>query len=225
MSSSWITWIVVTALTGNPLIGLAVVVALAWAGEGWFRGRMWTPNRWYQRWERIRRLRTDIAVNPHDATAKGQLGGLLMDRSPAEARTLLEEVHGRYPDMAVVAFHLGAARLNVGDGDGGRSAMEHALSLKKDVGYGEPMIRLGRFEAARGRYAEAITCFERALQVHTSSAEAMYELGMARKGAGDREGALRAWQDTIDLGKGAPDFKARQDRPWRIRAWVRSRLP
>lgn len=225
MSSSWLTWLVVTALTGNPLVGLAVVVVLAWAGEGWFRGRIWTPQRWWQRFERVRRLRSDVAINPHDATAKGQLGGLLVDRSPREAEALLAEVHERYPDMALVAFHLGAARLRLGDGEGGRAAIEHALSLKKDVGYGEPMIRMGDFEASRGRFAEAVACYERALRVHTSSAEATYKLGLARAGAGDAPGARAAWRDTLELGRGAPDFKARQDRPWRIRAWLRSRLP
>lgn len=224
MSSSWLTWTVVTALTGNPLVGLAVVLILAWAGEGWFRGRWWNPTRWWQRLERVRRLRADIAANPHDATAKAQLGGLLVDRAPAEAKVLLEEVHGRYPDMALVAFHLGAARLKLGDGAGGRAAIEHALGLKKDVGFGEPMIRLGDHELAAGRPAEAVACYERALQVHTSSAEALYKLGRAKAALGDREGARRAWAETLDLGRGAPDFKARLDRPWRFRAWFRSRF-
>jgi tetratricopeptide (TPR) repeat protein len=224
MSSSWIAWLVVNLLTGNPWLALLVAVAIAWGGEGWFRGRLWTPTRLWQRYTRIRRLRDDIAANPHDMTAKGSLGGLLIDRSPAEARALLEEVHARYPELALVAFHLGAARLNTGDTAGGQAAIEHALSVKRDVGYGEPMIRLGDHLAGLRRYEDAAAAYRRALTVHSSSAEACYKLGRALRAAGDKAGAQRAFLETLDLSPGAPAFKARVDRPWRIRAWLASRV-
>jgi tetratricopeptide (TPR) repeat protein len=134
-------------------------------------------------------------------------------------------VHQRFPDLALVAFHLGAARLNLGETDGGQAAIEHALSLKREVGYGEPMIRVGDHLLGLGRPADAAAAYERALTVHSSSAEAMFKLGRARRKAGDREGARAAWKETMDLVRGAPAFKARLDRPWRIRAWLWSRLP
>jgi tetratricopeptide (TPR) repeat protein len=220
MTSGWLLFWALTLFTGNPLVALVVVALFLWGGEAWYRGRAWTPMAWFQRQKRVGRLRDDLAANPHDATARGQLGGLLIDRSPAEARDLLQAVHDRYPEMALVAFHLGAARLNLGDTEGGAAAIEHALSKKAEIGYGEPMIRLGDHYRAKGRHAEAADCYRRAIKIVTSSAEAYVKLGWALQAAGDRAGAGAAMQSALDVSSGAPAFKRRIDRPWRLRAWL-----
>jgi tetratricopeptide (TPR) repeat protein len=220
MSGGWLLFWALTLFTGNPLVALVIVALFVWGGDSWYRGRLRTPMAMFQRAKRIRRLRDDLAANPHDATARGQLGGLLIDRSPAEARDLLQAVHDRYPEMALVAFHLGAARLNLGDTEGGARAIEHALSKKPETGYGEPMIRLGDHLRAKGRPAEAAACYRRAIGVVTSSAEAHVKLGWALHAAGDRAGAAAAMRQALEVSQGAPGFKRRVDRPWRLRAWL-----
>lgn len=216
---TWITYLLVSGLTGNPLLGVLVAAVVAWGAEGWLRGRFWSPAPLFRRWGRIRRLREDLAINPHDSTARAQLGGLLVDSRPNEARALLQEVHDRFPELALATFHLGAARLNLGDTDGGRQAIELALLVRADLGYGEPMIRLGDHLAGRKRYSDAIPCYEAALRVNQSSCEARVKLGWARRASGDRDGALAAFREALEVSRGAPAFKRRVDRPWTIRAW------
>lgn len=220
MGSSWIVYLLVTLITGNPLVGLLVAVAVLWGAEGWFRGRFWSPAAPFRRWQRIRALRDHLAASPHDATAAAQLGGMLVDRRPAEARSLLQAVHDRYPDMALVAFHLGAARLNLGDTAGGEAAIAHALALKADLGYGEPMVRMGDHFHAHGRSADAVGWYRKAAAVHRSSAEVRYKLGRALRATGDRPGARAAFREALEVTRGSPAFKRRLDRSWRVRAWL-----
>lgn len=220
MGSSWIVYLLVTLVTGNPIVGLLVALAVLWGAEGWFRGRFWSPMGLFRRWQRIRGLRDHVAASPHDATAAAQLAGFLIDVAPAEAIALLQPVHARYPDMALVAFHLGAARLNLGDTPGGEAAIAHALALKADLGYGEPMIRMGDHLHARRRSAEAVGWYRKAAGVHRSSAEIRFKLGRALKATGDKAAAQAAFREALDVTRGSPPFKRKLDRPWRIRSWL-----
>lgn len=218
--NTWLAWMATYALTGNPLVALAVAVVIAYSGESWWRGRLWRPWAFFQRWMRVRELYTTIDANPHDATARAELGRLLVERSRyAEALPQLEKAHERAPTVAGTTWLLGAAKLALGDLEAGRELVEKAISIRKDIGYGEPLCRLGDAYAAKGRWADAIDAYERARRIHTSSAEFAYKCGAARLASGDKTGAKADFDEAIQIWRGSPGFKAPRERSWALRSW------
>ncbi len=220
MSSSWLLYMLVVLLGGNPLLALALVVASAWGGNAWWRGRAWRPWAPLERWRKRRELRANLAVNPHDLTTRGELGRMLVERGQyAQARDELEQVCGRGKTLALPAWNLGQAYLKLGDLGAGQRWIEHALSLRKDLGYGQPVMDLGDYFFDRQRYADALPCYERGLAVHGGSIEGRYKLGRCRLATGDASGARAIFDEAIQAYDASPAFKRAQDRAWRWRAW------
>lgn len=220
LTSNWLLYMVVSLLTGSPWMGLLVVLALTWGANGWWRGRLINPFGPLRTRFRIGELRAQLGANPHNVNVRAELGGLLAERRPAEAKALLEEVQRRSPELPLPAYHLGLALLQLGETDAGRAAIERALAQRADLRFGEPMVKLGDHLLTRGRPADAVAAYERAVRVHDSHAEAWYKLGMAAKAAGNATRAREAWQEALASTEHAPAFKRRVDRPWRWRAWA-----
>lgn len=220
MFKSWLTYIFVSALTGSPLLGVLAVLLVWYGGTSFWLGRLPDPTSPFRTWSRIRRLRGEHGMNPHDVDVRTELGGLLATRSPGEAKSLLEEAVRKCPDLAQPAFFLGLAHLNLGETDAGRAQIERALSLKPELAFGEPLVRLGDHYAKKGDARAALAAYERATDVHCSYAEAWYKAGAAAKAAGDAAKAKAHWRETLASTDHAPAFKRRQDRKWRWRAWI-----
>jgi tetratricopeptide (TPR) repeat protein len=216
---TWLTYIVVSQLTGSPLLGIAVVLAVWFGGSAFWLGRLPDPTAPLRRWSRIRALRAELGMNPHNVDVRTELGGLLATRQPAEAKAILDEAVRRCPDLAQPAWYLGLARLELGDTEGGRTAIERALTLKPDLAFGEPLVRLGDHYARKGNPRAALTAYERATDIHCSYAEAWYKAGRAARAAGQLHKAKAHWTETLASTEHAPPFKRRLDRPWRWRAW------
>lgn len=222
--NTWLIWLIALSVSGNPLIAAAVVVGFLWIGDGWWRGRLWAPWVIVQQWLRIRELDAHVALAPHDGTARAELGRLLVGRgAPARALPHLEAACEKSPELAFPAYYLGLARLGVGDFDGGRVAIERAVSIRKDLDYGAPLAALGDASAKAGRTTEAIAYFERALTSNRSSVQLHHKLGLAKLTAGDRAGAQEALAHAQALYRTAPPFKRRQERMWAWRAWWAAR--
>lgn len=217
--SNWLLYFFISSVTGSPLLGLLVLAALWYGGSGWYFGRLSTPFGPLKERLRIRRLRGELSVNPHNVNVRAELGGLLATRSPDEAKKLLQEVCQRAPELPLPHYYLGLALLALGDTAAGRASIERALAIRPDLRYGEPWVRLGDHYASRGQGAEAIAAYRKATAAHTSYAEAWYKLGAALKRAGDRDAGREALQETLQSTEHAPAFKRRVDRSWRWRAW------
>ena len=223
MDQQFLFYLIASALTRSPVAGLMIAVAATWAAEGWWRGRLWRPWRMFDRWVRVRALRTTVATNPHDATARGELGRLLVERGGfAEAVAVLEPVVERYPKLPSPWYYLGRARLGLGDARG-VDAVRSALELRPDIDYGAPWLRIGDFARDRADVPAAIEAYTQALAIHGSCAEAHYKLGLCWKTLGDNAAARAAFSQAIDAWQHAPPFKAPVDRPWGLRAWVAAR--
>jgi tetratricopeptide (TPR) repeat protein len=220
MLKSWFTYFVVSQVTGSPLLGAAVVLAL-WAGGGtWFFGRLPDPSALFRTWSRIRTLRAELGMNPNHTDHRAELGGLLATRRPSEAKDLLEAVVKRHPELALAVYHLGVAHLALGETEAGRAAIERALAIRKDLRFGEPLVVLGDHYTRLGQHAVALAAYERATVIHTSSAEAWFKAGRAAASSGDTATAKKHWEEALASTAHAPGFKARKDRPWRWRAWL-----
>jgi tetratricopeptide (TPR) repeat protein len=216
-----ITWV-----TGNPLLALVVVLVITAAGYGYLFGRLFRIPRAVNRWLAIRELDRAVHTNPHDATARADLGRLLVEAGqPARALSHLEAARARAPEVPENAYYLGAARLRLGDAAGGRPLIEEALGRDPRLGYGEPHLRLADYYLDHGQATEALVHLERFTKLHASSVEGRYKLARAHLAAGRADRARAALDDAVRAYRGAPSFKRREERAWRLRAgWLRWRI-
>jgi tetratricopeptide (TPR) repeat protein len=218
---------VLTWMTGNPLLALVVVIVVTAAGYGYISGRVFRIPRAVNRWLTIRELDRVVGTNPHDATAQADLGRLLVEAGQAaRAVSHLESAHARAPEVAETAYYLGAARLRLGDGARGRPLIEEALARDPRLGYGAPYLRLADYYLDQGQPAEALTHLARFAEMHASSVEGQYKLARAYLATGRADRAPAALDEAVRAYRGAPWFKRREERLWRLRVgWLRWTLP
>ena len=214
---------VLTWMTGNPIVALVIVLVVSAAGYGYVSGRLFRIPRAVNRWISIRELNRTVATNPHDATAQADLGRLLVEAGqPARALSHLEAARARAPEVAETTYYLGAARLRLGDAATGRPLIEEALARDPRLGYGEPHLRLADYYLDHDRPGEALPHLERFHEVHASSVEGQYKRACAYLATGRTDLARAALEEAVRAYRGAPRFKRREERLWRLRAgWLR----
>jgi tetratricopeptide (TPR) repeat protein len=209
-----LTWI-----TGNPLLAVLVIVALSL--PGWWAGSRWAFrfSRKVRSWGEAGRLRRSLAINPHDAKARTDLGAILArQRRFREARAELEQALPRVDDLPDANYYLGLCLLNDGDADRGRELVERALAINPKFGYGEPYLRLGDFHVGRKEVEPAAARYRQATEIYGSSVEAWCKLGQALHDLGRRDEAREALQEAIASYRTAPWYRRSDDRPWKRRA-------
>jgi tetratricopeptide (TPR) repeat protein len=209
-----LTWI-----TGNPLLAVLVIVALSL--PGWWAGSRWAfrLSRKVRSWGEAGRLRRSLAINPHDAKARTDLGAILARQGRfREARVELEQALPRVDDLPDANYYLGLCLLNDGEADRGRELVERALAINPKFGYGEPHLRLGDFHIGRKELEPAATRYRQATDVYGSSVEAWYKLGQTLHDLERRDEAREALQEAIASYRTAPWYRRSDDRPWKRRA-------
>jgi tetratricopeptide (TPR) repeat protein len=209
-----LTWI-----TGNPLLAVLVLIALSlpgwWASSRW----AWRLSRRVRGWGEAGRLRRELAVNPHDATARTELGAILVRNGRfGEARAELEKAMPRADDLPEANYSLGLCLLHDGEMEKGRELVERALAINPKFGYGEPSLRLGDFRAERGEWEQAAERYRQATNIHSSSVEGWFKLGQALEHLGKRDEARAALQEALISYRTAPWYRRSEDRPWKRRA-------
>lgn len=216
-----LTWI-----TGNPLLAVLAVLLVTAAGYGYATGALVRLPRELERWTTIRELERSARTNPHDATARADLGRLLVEAGrPARALPHLEAAAARAPEVNETLYYLGAARLGVGDLAGGRPLVEQALARDPKLRYGEPHLRLADYYLARGEAREALPHLERFTALHASSVEGRYKLARAWLATGRPDRARAVLDEAVQAHRTSPGFKRREERLWRLKAsWLRRRL-
>ena len=209
-----LTWI-----TGNPLLAVLVLIALSlpgwWASSRW----AWRLSRRVRAWGEAGRLRRELAVNPHNAAARTELGAILVRHGRfGEARAELEKAMPRADDLPQANYSLGLCLLHDGEVEKGWELVERALAINPKFGYGEPYLRLGDFRAERAEWDQAAERYRQATSIHSSSVEGWYKLGQALEHLGKRDEARVALQEAITSYRTAPWYRRSEDRPWKRRA-------
>lgn len=217
--SRFFVFALLTWITGNPLLAVVVIALLSL--PGWWAGSRWAfrLSRKVRSWGEAGRLRRALAINPHDAKARADLGAILARQGRfGEARAELEQAWPRVDDLAEANYYLGLSLMNDGEVERGRALVEKALSLNPKFGYGEPYLRLGDFRAERGEWAQAAERYRQATDIYGSSVEGWSKLGQALDESGRPDEARAALREALAAYRTAPWYRRAEDRPWKRRA-------
>jgi tetratricopeptide (TPR) repeat protein len=222
MSGSWMAWLLLSWLTGNPVLALIVVAAIWWLGDRATFRVLPDPFRFLARGRRVADLRRTLSTNPHDRRARFELGTLLLEaRRPEEAAELLRKNAEAGDDDLHTSFALGAALARTGDRDGAERLLAAARARDPSFRLGEIDLELGRMRLQMGDAAGALEPLRRLVAARPGTVEGRYWLARALEQQGDAAGATRsrdeAWREYAAL----PRFRRSHERSyaWRIRPW------
>ncbi len=183
-----------------------------------FRDRIPNPADLFRRKRRIARLYRHLEVNPHDLTARRDLGMALLDSGrPADAREVLREANKKDGDSVEINHLLGLALLRSGSAGEATGYLKAAVEKEPRFRYGESHLYLAEAHLAEGRPDESLKSVREYLAINSTSIEGQYCLAKTLAALGDKKGAAQATADGIKYHKGNPSFRRRRDWRWYVR--------
>lgn len=205
-------------LTGNPFLAILILLVLFYVLDRRYVGIMPNIFRPFQLIRKAARLRQDLSSNPHNTSAKLELARIYMERKKfQEALPYLEPTLTIMEDSADVHYEIGLCYLKLGELDKGIRFMVKALELNPRVKYGEPYLRMSE-ALAEVNPEKAVAYLEQFREVHSSSCEAYYRLGLLYQQLGRTHDAKQAFRETLDIYRGLPRYSRRQQRRWALLA-------
>ena len=197
-----------------PYIFIALVVA-------WFlRDRIPSPADWLRRQKAFGRLQQAVAVNPHDSTARRDLGLVLLEKNrPKEALDNFIEALKK-DDSAEINHFTGVAYLRSGSAENAERYLRTAVKLDPRFRYGESWQYLGEALLALNRPDEAHDVLKQCLSINNTSIEGIYQYARALSTLGRKDEARKAADDGIRYHKANPAFRRRRD--WRAYVKLKS---
>ena len=139
-----------------------------------------------------------LALDQTDAAAHNGIGLLYADaNNPARARAAFERAVEIDPHVVSYWVNLGNARRAASDPPGAERAYREALRL--DQASPDALNGVGVLLVQRGRGAEAVSWFERALSAAPRFYEAWLNLGIACQETGDVVRAREAYRQVLAL--------------------------
>lgn len=221
----WLLWLLLSSLTGSPILSLLLLVALWWLSDRFTFRLLPDPVGAASRWRRRGQLRATLADNPYDRHARYELAELLLDTGrPREAAEVLRPNVEAGDEDVHTAFTMGAA-LARGGGEAEAAQAERVLGVARGI---EPGFRLGvidrelgRLRLSRGDFAGAREPLERFLEARPGTVEGRWLLSRALAGLGDAAAARRLREEAWAAYATLPRFRRRHERPfaWRARPW------
>lgn len=210
-------------LLGSPILALLVLLVILYVLDRRFLGLTPSLLKPFRVAARIRKLRQELRLSPHDTSVRVELARRLLERRRyKEAAQLLREALGVMEDSADIHCELGYALLKQGQLEEGRRHVEKGLELNPRAKYGEPHLWLGEALAERSP-SEAAEELEKFRNIHSSSCEAGYRLGRLYVLLGREDQARKAFREAAELYRSLPRYKKRSERRWALLSWLRSR--
>ncbi|GAC1576770.1 MAG: hypothetical protein NVS3B20_08290 [Polyangiales bacterium] len=219
----YLVWIGISCATAHPQ--LAVLVVGIWL----CRGFLPDPVVWLRTMGRIRRLRTEIALNPSNMTAARELARLYLERKrPRLAIAAIETMRDRmaqstrHPlgsrDDAELLLILAIAKLAAGDAEQALEPVTAAVAIAPGVGRGEPYIVAANALTKLARWEEAEDALDRYVSINQSSVAAYVKLARVRRKQNDEDGAREAIAQAKSTWGVLPTFLRRKEWRWYLEA-------
>lgn len=208
-------------LLGNPFLAILVLLVIVYLLDRRFVGILPSVTKPFKRMGQISKLRPQIGMNPSDVSSKHELARLLIERKKdGEALKLLESIQSQSEDSAEFWDDLGTVYLRQGKIAEGEASILRALELNPRVKYGQPYLRLADVYKNSDR-DKAMDYVRRFQEIHSSSCEGYYLLGMMYKSLDRKEEAKEAFQEAIDIYRSLPKYKKRQERKWAVLSMIK----
>lgn len=203
-----------TWLFDSPLIAILVLLAILYFVDRRFVGIFPSITKPFRRSRQISKLRQQLNASPFDVSSKRELARLLLEKKKyTQALALLEEVKPFSESSAEFWSDLGSALIGLERIKEGEEQMLHALSLNNRVKYGQPYLELATaFKMSDPQ--KAIQYAGAFGEIHSSSIEAYYLLGVLYQSLGHKEDAQRALNEALTIYRSLPKYKKRHERKW-----------
>jgi len=205
-------------LTGNPFTALLILLIILYVLERRFVGLSPSLTRPIRIRRRLRKIRQELALNPHHNSLKTEAARLLIEmKRYGEAKRLLDDVLRQVDDSAELRVDAAISRLKQGELAEGEALMLEALKMNPRVRYGEPYLRLAEAFADHDR-EKALGYLQTFSSLQSSSCEGYYRLGVLLAKAGKPEQASQAFREALDAYRSLPRYKKRSERRWALLA-------
>ena len=219
MSTSWILYLLLSMLTGNPLVALVALLVIGWIADRFTFGFLPSPARILGRWGRVQRLRQTLLVNPHDRRARLELAELVVASSPREAAQVLRSNLEAGDQDVHTAFIYGKALARSGRHEEAERSLSFAREIEPNFRMGEIDLELGRLRMARGDWKGAREPLELFIGARPGTVEGRYLLARVLSKLGDGAAAERIQDDAWREYRSLPRFRRSDERrfAWRLR--------
>lgn len=217
--SKWLTWLILTRITGSPIGSLAALVVLWWALDRATTRVLPDPLQGILRWRRAGRLKDTLANNPNDRRARYELADIyLQQRRHQAAFELLKANYEAGDHDPPTLFALGVAAKGTGQHDQAARVLQAVTEDAPDYRLGAAFLELAQIARLKGEHAKVVGILEPFLEKRRSSVQARVLLADAKLALGDAAAAAAlkeaAWQEYV----GMPRYQRRHERIWAWRA-------
>lgn len=217
--SSWLQWIMLTAITGNPLVSAIIVLCIWWIADRYTFGFLPDPFKKLQRFFRRGKLERALAHNPSDRRTRLELAVMLVERGRyAAALPLLKHNIEAGDEDSTTLFSMAQACFGLGHTQQGDTFLDEVLERDPNFRMGEAHLERARWQLERGDAKAALDSLETLLCQRPGSVEGKVLLSRAHEQLGDDVKAAYAREDAWKDFTHSPRFQRRRDRFWAWRA-------
>ncbi|CAM4328774.1 tetratricopeptide repeat protein [Paenibacillus tarimensis] len=207
-------------LFGNPFVAILVLLVILYLLDRRFIGLSPSLVKPLKRRSRIAKLKQQLLLNPNDRSSRMELAHLLIEkRAYHKAGKVLAELGDAMEHSAEYWDDLGNVYLHTGELEKGEEAVLRALSINPRVKYGQPYLRLAA-ASAKLDTGKALAYLNAFRELHSSSCEAYYRLGVIYKQMDRKDEAKHAFREAQDIYRSLPKYKKRQERVWAVRSLI-----
>jgi len=190
-------YMLLTLLTGNPLLSLVILLLLFFFAEQRFIGILPDVSALWRRGKKAKLLQKEIRLNPANAEACLELGEIYFRRGKyGQALSFLENASGKMAGHPLFHFYLGATYYNLGKIEKGKNELEKAIEANPKVSFGEPYLYIISIcldeKQADARLEDA---FNQLLLYGTP--KTFYQAGRLFLNSNDKERARLLFKETI----------------------------
>ncbi len=216
MLKGFLLYYILSMLTGNPLLALAILVVLYIIMDKAYLGFLPDFSAPFRRNSRIRSLKAELEVNPANAGSAQELGIIFFEKKDyRKALTYLERANEKVHNSARLYMYKGMALVELNRPDEGKADLERSLELDPRVGHGLPYIYLLRYQLKRGEDPASTAVLEEGLE-NFASTENFFRMGVVYKKQGKKQRARQMFENALDEYSYVPKRLRRLHRRWAL---------
>lgn len=209
-------YILLSLLTGNPLLALGILLLVFFLAERRFIGVLPDLLEPWRRGNRLRSLKREVQVNPANAEANLELGEIHFRKGQyQEALSFLDQASSKMAGHPLYHFYYGAASYHMGKIKDGKEEIKKAVDANPKASFGEPYLYLLRIYLEEKQPDEKIEAALNQLMLY-GSPKTHYLAGKLFLSANDRPRARRLFRETIDNYEACRGALRRTYRRWAV---------